>query len=129
MISHSRPRPLHRYTGVGFLGLGWITYFLSHATISGFMSGAAILIALSQLKYILGITTPRADRIIPQMEYIFDNLDGFNWREFCMGMSFILILLVFRTASRSVERLRFMRSLGPLTVCILSIALMNIFDW
>jgi sulfate transporter 4 len=25
------------YTGIGFLGLGWITYFLSHATISGFM--------------------------------------------------------------------------------------------
>jgi sulfate transporter 4 len=117
------------YTAIGFLGLGWITYFLSHATISGFMSGAAILIALSQVKYILGISTPRADRLIPQLEYIFGNLSGFNWREFCMGMSFILILIVFRTASRRVKKLGFLRSLGPLTVCILSIALMNIFDW
>ncbi|KAL4533882.1 hypothetical protein Ndes2437B_g03200 [Nannochloris sp. 'desiccata'] len=117
------------YTGVGLLGLGWLTYFLSHATISGFMSGAAILIALSQVKYILGISTPRADKLVPQLEYIFGNLSGFNWREFCMGMSFILILLVFRTASRRVKRLAFLRSLGPLTVCILSIALMNIFDW
>ena len=117
------------YTCVGLLGLGWITFFLSHSTISGFMSGAAILIALSQVKYILGITTPRADNIINQMEYIFDNISGFNWREFCMGMSFILILLVFRTASRKVKKLAFLRSLGPLTVCILSIALMNIFHW
>lgn len=117
------------YTAVGLLGLGWITFFLSHSTISGFMSGAAILIALSQVKYILGISTPRADKLVEQMEIIFDNISGFNWREFCMGMSFILILLVFRTASRKIKRLAFLRSLGPLTVCVLSIALMNIFDW
>ncbi len=37
------------YTGVGLLRLGWITNFLSHTTISGFMSGACIVIALSQV--------------------------------------------------------------------------------
>jgi hypothetical protein len=36
------------YTAVGLLRLGWITNFLSHTTISGFMSGACIVIALSQ---------------------------------------------------------------------------------
>lgn len=117
------------YTGVGLLALGWITYFLSHATISGFMSGASILIALSQVKYILGLSIGRADKLVPQLELIFDNLGGFNWREFCMGMSFIFILLVFRSASRRVQRLSFLRALGPLTVCVLSIALMNIFKW
>jgi hypothetical protein len=45
------------------------------------------------------------------------------------GMTFICILLAFRTASRRVKRLAFMRALGPITVCSLSIALMNIFDW
>ena len=117
------------YTAIGLLSMGWITYFLSHATVSGFMSGAAILIALSQVKYILGITTPRANNIIDQMDYIFSNISGFNWREFCMGMSFIFILLAFRVASRRVKKLAFLRSIGPLFVCILSIALMNIFDW
>ena len=37
------------YTAVGLLRLGWITNFLSHTTISGFMSGACIVIALSQV--------------------------------------------------------------------------------
>lgn len=37
------------YTGVGLLRLGWLTNFLSHTTISGFMSGACIVIALSQV--------------------------------------------------------------------------------
>lgn len=116
-------------TGIGLLHMGWITYFLSHATVSGFMSGAAIIIALSQVKYILGLSIPRADTLVPQLQLIFDNLSSFNWREFSMGMSFIFILLVFRFASRRVKKLSFLRSLGPLTVCVLSIALMNIFKW
>ena len=37
------------YTIVGILKLGWLTNFLSHSVISGFMSGASIIIALSQV--------------------------------------------------------------------------------
>eukprot|EP00890_Picochlorum_soloecismus_P004166 jgi/Picsp_1/4750/NSC_02119-R2_sulfate transporter len=117
------------YTVIGFLGLGWLTYFLSHATISGFMSGAAILIALSQIKYILGISIPRADNLQDNLKEIFDGLDQFSWQEFSMGMSYILILLIFRVLSRRVKKLTILRALGPLFVCVLSIALMNIFKW
>eukprot|EP00667_Euglena_gracilis_P003201 EG_transcript_3207 len=42
------------YTGVGLLNLGWLTNFLSHAVISGFMSGACVIIGLGQVKYIFG---------------------------------------------------------------------------
>lgn len=38
------------YTGVGLLRMGWVTNFLSHAQVSGFMTGAAILIGLSQVR-------------------------------------------------------------------------------
>jgi len=117
------------YTVIGFLGLGWLTYFLSHATISGFMSGAAILIAMSQIKYILGISIPRADNLQDNLKEIFDGLDQFSWQEFSMGMSYILILLIFRVLSRRVKKLTILRALGPLFVCVLSIALMNIFKW
>lgn len=37
------------YTAVGVLKLGWLTNFLSHSVISGFMSGASVIIALSQV--------------------------------------------------------------------------------
>ena len=46
-----------------------------------------------------------------------------------MGMSYILILLIFRVLSRRVKKLTILRALGPLFVCVLSIALMNIFKW
>lgn len=117
------------YTGVGLLRMGWVTNFLSHAQVSGFMTGAAVLIALSQVKYILGQTLPRSDRIQDYLSDIFGNLWQFNWREFLMGMSFIFILLTFKFCSQRFKRLKFMKALGPLTVCVMSIALMNIFDW
>ena len=117
------------YTVIGLLGLGWLTYFLSHATISGFMSGAAILIAMSQVKYILGISIARADNLQDNLKEIFHGLDQFSWQEFSMGMSFILILLIIRVLSRRIKKLKILRALGPLFVCVLSIALMNIFKW
>jgi len=40
---------------VGLLRLGFLANFLSHPVISGFISGAAILIALSQLPHLFGL--------------------------------------------------------------------------
>jgi len=37
------------YTLVGIFNLGWITNFISHTVISGFMSGAAVIIGLGQV--------------------------------------------------------------------------------
>ena len=37
------------YTGVGLLRLGWLTHYLSHAVVSGFMTGASITIGMSQV--------------------------------------------------------------------------------
>ena len=39
----------------GALRLGFLAYFLSHSVISGFITGSAVLIAVGQLKYILGV--------------------------------------------------------------------------
>ncbi len=41
------------YTAVGLLKLGWITNFLSHSVICGFMTGASVIIALSQVHPVL----------------------------------------------------------------------------
>ena len=46
------------YTAVGLLKLGWITNFLSHSVICGFMTGASVIIALSQVPYLDPTCTP-----------------------------------------------------------------------
>lgn len=58
--------------GLGFLRLGFLIDFLSHAAVVGFMGGAAITIALQQLKGFLGIKnfTKKTD-IVSVMESVF----------------------------------------------------------
>lgn len=117
------------YTAVGVFRMGWLTNFLSSAVISGFMTGASVVIAMSQVKYILGLKLPRSDTLQDNLSNIFDALNKFQWREFCMGMSFIFLLLAFQYLSRNYKKMLFLKALGPLTVCVISIALMNIFGW
>lgn len=61
-----------------FLGirLGFLIDFLSHAAVVGFMGGAAITIALQQLKGFLGIKhfTKKTD-IISVMKSVFGSID------------------------------------------------------
>jgi SulP family sulfate permease len=42
---------------MGFLRLGFVANFLSHPVISGFITASGILIAASQLKHLLGVST------------------------------------------------------------------------
>lgn len=60
---------------LGFCRLGFIIAFLSHAAIIGFMAGAAITIALQQLKGFLGIAnfTKKTD-IISVMKSVWGNV-------------------------------------------------------
>jgi sulfate transporter 4 len=46
-----------------------------------------------------------------------------------MGMTFIFVLLAYKYLSGAYKKLFFLKALGPLTVCVISIALMNIFNW
>lgn len=73
------------YTLIGLFGLSWIGNFLSHSVVSGFMSGAAMLIGLTQVKYILGIKIPRADTVPENLVLINEAIHGFRWQEFLMG--------------------------------------------
>lgn len=47
----------------GLLRLGFLAYFLSHPVISGFISGSAVLIAIGQLKSLLGVPLPSGSAI------------------------------------------------------------------
>jgi sulfate transporter 4 len=50
-----------------------------------------------------------------------------RWRVFLMGMSWLFILFLFKFLSQRYRRLLFLRSIGPITVTILGIAIVNIW--
>ena len=60
---------------------GWVTNFLSHAQISGFMSGSAFIILFGQVQYILGLYIPamgRANTVQEQVQRIVENFWQFK---------------------------------------------------
>ncbi|KAK3012070.1 hypothetical protein RJ639_011963 [Escallonia herrerae] len=72
---------------LGILRLGFLIDFLSHAAVVGFMGGAAITIALQQLKGFLGIKkfTKNTD--------IISVMHSWNWQTIVIGATFLAFLL------------------------------------
>ena len=77
--------------------LGLIVDFLSHAAIVGFMSGAATVVCLQQLKPMLGLEhfTHGAD-LISVMRSVFTQVHQWRWESAVLGCVFIFFLLVTR---------------------------------
>lgn len=88
------------YTGIGLLRMGWVINVLSIPVVSGFMTGAALIILTGQIKYITGQKLPRADTVYENLKYVFLNGKLFKWREFVMGMTFIVLLFTFQFLGR-----------------------------
>jgi len=111
------------YIVLGALRLGFITIFLSHAVISGFTNGAAVIIGMSQVKYILGAPVERSDVLHEVVENIVHVMDKFNWKTFVFGSSCIFLLLLMKHIGKTYPRYSFIRAVGPLAVTALSIIL------
>ncbi|CAA6658520.1 unnamed protein product [Spirodela intermedia] len=105
---------------LGFLRLGFIVDFLSHATIVGFMGGAATVVCLQQLKGILGLhhfTT--ATDLVSVMESIFSQTNQWRWESVVLGVAFLFYLLLTRFLSKKNPRFFWISAAAPLTSVIL----------
>ena len=114
--------------GMGLLRLGFITQFLSRALISGFTSGAAIIIAFSQVKYLFGYNIKSSSRLQDLIEGLVDGISQFNWKTFLMGSLSILILVLFKNVSQKYPKFKWIRPVGPFLVSAVAIILTFTLD-
>ncbi len=63
----------------GLARLGSLVNFVSHTVVVGFTTGAAILIATSQLKYVLGFHIPRGESFIHTWMDMFEQIHDINY--------------------------------------------------
>ncbi|MFS7998278.1 putative SLC26A/SulP transporter, STAS domain, sulfate anion transporter, STAS domain superfamily [Helianthus anomalus] len=109
---------------LGVLRLGFLIDFLSHAAVVGFMGGAAITIALQQLKGFLGISTKHFTKetdVISVMKSIFKSAHhGWNWQTIVIGTSFLAFLLVAKYIGKKNKKLFWVPAIAPLISVILS---------
>ncbi|XP_062216741.1 sulfate transporter 3.1-like [Phragmites australis] len=105
---------------LGLLRLGFIVDFLSHATIVGFMGGAATVVCLQQLKGMLGLErfTTSTD-IVSVMRSVFSQTNQWRWESVVLGSGFLFFLLVTRFISKRRPKLFWISAAAPLTSVIL----------
>ncbi|WP_417418017.1 SulP family inorganic anion transporter [Hoeflea sp.] len=71
---------------LGIFRLGFLANFLSHPVIAGFITASGILIAMSQLRHVLGISAGGAN--LPELlRSLFEHLGEVNWITFAIGAS------------------------------------------
>ncbi len=116
------------YILMGVFRLGFITILLSHAVVSGFTSAAAIIIGMTQLKYLFGYSIPSDKSLHKMFINIFKDIEKFNWRTFLLGTTCVIFLMSLKKIAVKVPKLKFARALGPLIVTVVTIVLQATID-
>jgi SulP family sulfate permease len=81
---------------MGAARLGALTNFLSHPVLSGFSSAAAFLIALSQVKHLLGVKLPQTEHLHELLAQLTHALPQTNGPTLLIGGVSVLLLLAFQ---------------------------------
>jgi SulP family sulfate permease len=123
--------------GMGVLRMGFLVNFLSRSVISGFISGAAIIIGFSQVKHLLGLKIPSTESFVELLTLILGKITEVNWVTLSLGLSSIAILLYFnqplvkllKRRGWSEQRILPISKSAPLLVVILGTLLVSVFQW
>ncbi len=118
----------------GFLRLGFLAWFLSHPVISGFISGSAVLIAIGQLKYLLGLQFSSSG-VVSSLKNLAQHLHETNSATALLGLSAVLFLLfarkylgqLLKQMGLSAKTSDLLTKLAPMAVVIVSTALVAIY--
>ncbi|KAF2284277.1 hypothetical protein GH714_020198 [Hevea brasiliensis] len=107
-------------SALGLLRLGFIVDFLSHATIVGFMGGAATVVCLQQLKGILGLVhfTQGTD-LVSVMRSVLSQTHQWRWESGALGCCFLFFLLLTRYCSKRKPCFFWINAMAPLTSVVL----------
>ncbi len=86
---------------MGFLKMGFLANFLSRPVVSGFTSAAALVIAISQLKYFLGINIKALNTTETLVE-IGEKLGETNLWDLGIGLGAIVLIVLFKKIHRKL---------------------------
>jgi SulP family sulfate permease len=99
--------------GLGFFRLGFLVNFLSHPVVSGFTSGAALIIGLSQLKHLVGINLPRTQRLHELVAELFAHAGEIHGPTVAVGLGGVALILLTKRFAKRVP--------GPLVAVVFGI--------
>jgi len=98
----------------GLARLGVLVNFVSHTVVIGFTAGAAILIATSQMKNILGVHVPKGESFIHTWYDIFNQLDKVNYDVLAIAALTLMIALLIKKFIKALPNLLIALVIGSL---------------
>ncbi|WP_456378694.1 SulP family inorganic anion transporter [Thiolapillus sp.] len=105
--------------GFGLARLGTLVNFVSHTVVVGFTAGAAILIATSQVKHILGIDIPRGESFAHTWLDIFHQLGDINGYVLAIAGGTLVTAIVVRKISPRLPHLLLALVTGSIIALVL----------
>ncbi|XP_010556775.1 PREDICTED: sulfate transporter 3.2 isoform X2 [Tarenaya hassleriana] len=107
-------------TSLGLLRLGFVVDMLSHASIVGFMGGAATVVCMQQLKGILGLVHfTRSTDLVSVFRSIFSQFHLWRWESGVLGCCFLFFLLTTKFFSKKRPKFFWVAAMAPLASVIM----------
>lgn len=103
---------------LGTLRLGALVNFISHTVIIGFTTGAAILIATSQIKHLLGVSLPSDLNFVDEINALFHTLSNTNLYALAIGATTFISSILVKAINRKLPYLLIGMLTGSL-LCLL----------
>lgn len=113
---------------LGVVRAGFLVNFLSHPVLSGFTTAAAIIIGVSQLKHVLGVSLPHSEFVYETLLHLYEQLPQTQPVPLVMTIVAVAVLLFFKqvlpkwlktTAAISPVIKNTLQRSGPLVVVLL----------
>jgi len=89
----------------GLARLGALVNFVSHTVVIGFTAGAAILIATSQMKNILGVDVPRGESFFYTWVEIWNNLGVVNYYVLVIALVTLVVMILSKSIFPKIPNL------------------------
>jgi len=101
---------------LGILRMGFLVNFLSKPLISGFTSGAALIIIFSQLQYLLGTEIEKSNQFHKILANAFEKLGNTNPYDLGIGVVGIVLMIFFKKINKKSPYILIVVILGILAV-------------
>ncbi|MDO6563767.1 SulP family inorganic anion transporter [Amphritea sp. 1_MG-2023] len=105
--------------GFGLARMGTLVNFISHTVVIGFTAGAAMLIASSQFKQMLGLSVPAGMPFYADWSYMLTHLPFFNGYSLTIALTTIFSTLLIKKLSRKIPAMLFGMMMGSLVCWLL----------
>jgi SulP family sulfate permease len=79
---------------MGIARFGKLMTFIPHPVTTGFTTGIALVIALLQLKDVMGIQLPRTEGTVAYVGAVVDHASGVNWADVGIAVATVVLLIV-----------------------------------